>query len=261
MTLAAPVLRRLCQAQGSGRPARLRRPDRPHVEPAGRSRRGLGAVQAGRRSRSPAAGRGAGHRAGAMAHRACADRRVLRREGGAGRAPHRVRRRRSQAVDLFVPGRRCRCIRPVAPAAPRTGGDGGQALAGCDAGRVVPLHAAGAGAGRSGVRQSARRGGRRRGRPGSRPLRRSRRTRRRGRAVAARAAARCGRAAALGGAGSESRPDLRAAASGGDTGGVDRARNRRRRDAGEQRAAARARRRDGAGAPAQRLRPRAGAVP
>ena len=79
MTLAAPVLRRLRRAQGSVRAARLRRPDRPHVQPAGRSRRRLGAVQAGRRPRSPAAGRGAGHRAGAVADRPCADRGVLRR--------------------------------------------------------------------------------------------------------------------------------------------------------------------------------------
>ena len=31
LTLAAPVLRRLCRAQGSVRAARLRRPDRPHL--------------------------------------------------------------------------------------------------------------------------------------------------------------------------------------------------------------------------------------
>ena len=58
-------------------------------QPAGRSRRGLGAVQAGRRPRSPAAGRGAGHRAGAVAHRARADRGVLRRRDGA-RDAHRT---------------------------------------------------------------------------------------------------------------------------------------------------------------------------
>ena len=89
--------------------------------PAGRSRCRLGALQAGRWPRSPAAGRGAGHRAGAVADRPCTDRGVLRRRGGARDAAHRVRRRRSQAVDLFVPGRRRRRIRPVAPAAPRSG--------------------------------------------------------------------------------------------------------------------------------------------
>ena len=72
---------RLRQAQGSIGAAGLRRPDRPHLRPAGRSGRRLGAVQAGRRPRPPAAGRGAGHRAGAMAHRARADRGVLRRRG------------------------------------------------------------------------------------------------------------------------------------------------------------------------------------
>ena len=54
--------------------------------------------------------------------------------------PHRVRRRRPQAVDLFVPGRRRRddfdrSHRLLA----RAGRRGGQALAGRDAGRVVPL--------------------------------------------------------------------------------------------------------------------------
>ena len=51
------------------RAARLRRPDRPHADAAGRPRRRLGAVQAGRRARPPAAGRGAGHRARAMGDR------------------------------------------------------------------------------------------------------------------------------------------------------------------------------------------------
>ena len=47
--------------------------------------------------------------------------------------------------------------------------------------------------------------------------------------------------------------------SGGDAGAMDRARGRRRRDAGEQGPAARPWRRDGAGASQERLRPRAGA--
>ena len=252
---------RLCGAQGCIRSAGLRRPDRPHVQSAGRSRRRLGAVQAGWRPRSPAAGRGAGHRAGAVAHRACADRGILRRRGGAGRASHRVRRRRSQAVDLFVPGCRCRCVRPIAPTAARTGGGGQPALAGRAARRVVPLHTAGAGAGRSGVRQPGRRRGRGRSWADTRSPRRSRGTRRRCRAMAARATARCGGTAALDGAGSESWPDLGAAASGGDAGAVDCTRGRWRHKAGKQGPVARSGRRDGPGAAAQRFRPGPGALP
>ena len=66
--------------------ARLRRPDRAHRRAADRpGRRRLGALQARRRHRPRAAGRGAGHRARAVGHPARPDRRVLRRR----RAPRR----------------------------------------------------------------------------------------------------------------------------------------------------------------------------
>ena len=74
---------------------------------------GLGAVQAGWRAGPPAAGRGAGHRAGAMGDRRRAHRRVLRAGGDGGRA-HGVRGGRPQAVDLLLPGRRPGWVRPVA---------------------------------------------------------------------------------------------------------------------------------------------------
>ena len=260
MTLAAPVLQRLRRAQGCVRAARLRRPDRAHVRPAGRSRRGLGAVQAGRRPRSPAAGRGAGHRAGAMAHRARADRGVLRRRDGARRAPHRVRRRRPQAVDLFVPGRRCRRVRPA-----RTGC--------CASGwtrRASP------GATRRWTCRSAPRGRCWNWWIGCSPTRPPRPawwmpgdtlTHYADRADHA-GAVELWPLAPLPDAAepepwtvpdAEPRPDLGAADPGGDAGAMDRARGRRRRDAGEQGPAARPRRRDGAGASQERLRPRAGA--
>ncbi len=219
---------RLRGAQGRIGAARLRRPDRAHVESAGRSRRRLGAVQAGWRPRPPAAGRGAGHRAGAMAHRACADRGVLHRRGRAGRGSHRVRRRRPQAVDLFVPGRGCRRIRSIASAAARPRGRRRQGLARRPARRVVPLHPAGAGAGRSRVRQSGRRCGGDRAGSDAGASGRSGGSRGRGRALAAGPDARCRRTATLGSAGSEPRADLRTAASGGNAGAVDRTRGRRR---------------------------------
>ena len=59
---------------------------------AGRPRRRLGAVQVGRRAGPSAAGRGAGHRARAVAHRRRADRGVLRRRGRARRGVARCSR-------------------------------------------------------------------------------------------------------------------------------------------------------------------------
>ena len=251
---------RLRGAQGCVRAARLRRPDRAHVQPAGRSRRGLGAVQAGRRPRSPAAGRGAGHRAGAVAHRARADRGVLRRRDGARRriapcspsATASSRSIRSRAPTSMPSTSRTGCCASAWRRRASPGGTRRWTCRSAPRGRCwnwwiacSPIRLAAAGVVDAGRYAHA--------------LRRSGGPCRRGGAVAARAAARCGGTGALDGAGPEPRPDLGAAASGGDAGAMDRARGRRRRDAGEQGTAARPRRRDGAGASQERFRPRPGA--
>ncbi len=93
--------------QARGRAARLRRHDRPHGDAAPRPGRSLGALQARRRPRPPPARRGAGHLPRAVADRARAHGGVLRghrsRDGGRA-APHLLRRGRSQAEHLLVPG-------------------------------------------------------------------------------------------------------------------------------------------------------------
>ena len=81
--------RALRGGQGARRRPRLRRPDRAHSAVAdGESRRGLGALQAGRRYRPRAAGRSPGHRAGTVGHPARPDRGILRR-GRIGPCSHR----------------------------------------------------------------------------------------------------------------------------------------------------------------------------
>ena len=99
--------RALSRREGSARPARLRRPDRQDPRPAHPRERGLGALQARPRHRSPPDRRGAGYEPGAMGHHRAAGRRVRRRRRRARRAAALdLRGRRRQAVDLLVPGRR-----------------------------------------------------------------------------------------------------------------------------------------------------------
>ena len=90
-----------------------------------RGQRVVGALQARRRHRPRAGGRGAGHLARAVGRGRVAVRRVLRRARRAGAAADRVRGRRRQAVDLQLPGRRpgrlradAGAFRDAAPAPP-----------------------------------------------------------------------------------------------------------------------------------------------
>ena len=98
--------RPLPEREGAARPAGFRRPHRPRRAACSRrSRRRLGALQARRRHRARAARRGAGHRPGPVGHPPRAGRGVLQRRRRGARDPHRLHRRRRQAVDLFLPGR------------------------------------------------------------------------------------------------------------------------------------------------------------
>ncbi len=100
LRLAGPVLRPLRRRQAGARPARLRRPDRPHADAAARSGRGLGALQARWRHRPPAARRGAGH---------------LRRCSGA--SPARSPRSSSPAAASRWPADRACCRAPCSRSA------------------------------------------------------------------------------------------------------------------------------------------------
>ena len=192
--------------------------------PAGRSRRRLGAVQAGWRPRPSAAGRGAGHRAGAMAHRPCADRGVLRRRR---RARGRTARcsRSATASSRSTPSRAPTPTSSIAARDTLRGGCGragriwrevpldvsfrstAPVLALVDAVFADPIAAAGV------------------AEPGAAaPSRRPRRPCRRGGAVAARAACRTRPSRSPGRCRSGTTAGDRAAAAGGDAGGVDRAR-------------------------------------
>ncbi len=108
------LCRRLPRPQGGDGGAGLRRPDPAGAAAVvGRLGGGMGALSAGRRHRPYPGRRGAGHQPGAMADHRAAGAGILQRRRHKGRNPaHDLRRRRPQAVDLFVPGRRAGGIRP-----------------------------------------------------------------------------------------------------------------------------------------------------
>ena len=144
--------------QGRRRPARLRRPDRPHLRacwsipaPPGCSTSSTvgSTICCSTRCRIP---RPAQWRiAGAL------DRRSSSPASGARDARRtRVRRRRPQAVHLLLPGRRSRRVRALARHPARAASTAaGETLARCRTRRLIPLHGAGAGTGGRRVRRPA----------------------------------------------------------------------------------------------------------
>ena len=111
-TLAAGDPRRRRAAQGAARRARFPGSHRQDAGAALARRRRLGALQARPRHRPRADRRGAGHEPGAMGDPAPDHRGFHRRRRRARRArAHALRGRRSQAVDLRLPGRGAAAIR------------------------------------------------------------------------------------------------------------------------------------------------------
>ncbi len=261
VALAAPVLR--AYAARKDAPALLDYDDLigRAVEPAGRSRRRLGAVQAGRRPRPPAAGRGAGHRARAMAHRPRADRGVLRRR----RARATARRTvfavgdRKQSIYSFQGADADEFDRGAQPAAPararRPAGTGARCRWTCRSARprrcwpwsmrCSPIRSP-----PPGVVGARRRCATMPTAPGM-PARSNCGRWRRGPTSRTPDPGRCRSATS----GQRSAPQRLAERAG----RLDRTRNQRRGAAGKPGPSAAAGRRAGAGAAAQRLRPRAGA--
>ncbi|VTO10543.1 DNA helicase II [Brevundimonas vancanneytii] len=103
--------------------------------------RRLGAVQAGRRRRSRPDRRGPGHRPRTVGHHARPNRRVLHRGGD---RPHRLRRRRREAVDLLLPGRPARAAAAGSAGLRRPDHRRGRRLRGRAAGDFLPLDRGGA---------------------------------------------------------------------------------------------------------------------
>ena len=115
LTLAAPVLRAYAGHKERGRPARLRRPDRPDLArcwsipaPPGccTSSTAASTTCCSTRCRTPRP------RSGDIAQALTEE--FFAGAGAARTQPHRLRGRRPQAVDLLLPGRRPRRVRPLA---------------------------------------------------------------------------------------------------------------------------------------------------
>ena len=146
----------LRRGQGAPRRARLRRPGRQDGQPSALLGRGrVGALQARWRPRPHPGRRGAGHEPRAVERDPRAGRGVLlgcRRQRD---DAHAVCRRRREAVDLWLPGRRAREVcedrRGVCPERAR----GGIAVAERAPHAVVPVRRAAAGGGRPDIRDPA----------------------------------------------------------------------------------------------------------
>ena len=117
----------------------------------------LGALQAGRRHRSSADRRSAGHQPRAMGDRAQADRGVFRRRRARARAgPHDFRGGRRETVHLQLPGRRSRPVRHQPPPLRRRDRGRRTAFAGSAADHFAPFRPGNPELCRQGVRKRDR---------------------------------------------------------------------------------------------------------